>query len=992
MDSTKTLSLVTERIKSAVDKNSKTLDLSNIGVKKLPNSIFKFKELIKLYGNKLNDNLPEKINEFMKLSTLNLSDNPLERLPISISEFGDLTHLSCSNTDINELPDEIGRLTGLKVLELGGSKLLKLPKSISHLKKLEQINLSDTQLEELPDIIASLTNLKRLYLMKTRIEGIPNSLTLLINLEIVNFSYSQIHSLPHNIGRLQCLHTLNLDSTKLNTLPDSIGQLRNLMYLYLNDNSLKELPDSICQLYKLNRLEIRNNKLISIPLDIGKLCELKTLELQNNQLTKLPDSIGQLRNLSILRLNDNKLKSLPPTFEQLNSLITLALYNNEDIRIPSEILGSKEQNVDPKKIIEYYIKVLVDAKPLNEAKLIIVGFGAVGKTSIVRRLIDDKFDPHQDKTNGIDIKEWRLEIENNWTVRLNVWDFGGQEIMHSTHQFFLTQRSLYLLVLNGRKGHEDADAEYWLKLIESFGKESSVIIVLNKFKEHPFDVNRRALTQKYKNIHKEFVETDCGEPSMGIATLREVIKNVIKGLKHIRDPFPANWFSIKDNLATMEQNYISYLRYQHICEENGVIDSNAQDTLAFALHSLGIILNFKDDMILRFTNVLNPHWVTNGIYEIINSTRIYDQKGILCEDDVKDILDSQKYPINECKFIIRLMQKFELCFEIPNNENLYLITELLGLQQPKDAEEFDVENCLNFQYHYKVLPPGLLPRFIVRTHAIHYNDLRWLTGVILKFDNNLALVKVDKEDKKVLISIKGPLSTRRELLSIIRCDFRSIHNFFASKPSEMVPISEYPGEFISYQELEIRKKNNETQFTRVIRDTLVKLYTHKLLNGIELGNMPDKDFSRHYMKINIFCSYSHKDKNLFNEFIPHLKLLKYKGIVDFWVDTQIAAGENWKQQIEEHLERAQIILLFLSVDYFTSDYCEYEMMFALKRRSEKVSTVIPVLLRDVNFKDTPIEKLQIFPRDGIPVENVTKFRDTVWKNISNAIEEATNNY
>ena len=70
-------------------------------------------------------------------------------------------------------------------------------------------------------------------------------------------------------------------------------------------------------------------------------------------------------------------------------------------------------------------------------------------------------------------------------VRLNIWDFGGQEIMHATHQFFLTQRSLYLLVLNGREGGEDADADYWLRLIDSFGAESPVIVVLNKIKAHP---------------------------------------------------------------------------------------------------------------------------------------------------------------------------------------------------------------------------------------------------------------------------------------------------------------------------------------------------------------------------------------------------------------------------------------------------------------------------------------------------------------------------
>ena len=98
--------------------------------------------------------------------------------------------------------------------------------------------------------------------------------------------------------------------------------------------------------------------------------------------------------------------------------------------------------------------------------------------------------------------------------RLHVWDFGGQEIMHSTHQFFLTQRSLYLLVLNGRQGHEDADAEYWLNLIDSFGEDSPVIVVLNKIKEHPFDLNRRGLMQKF-GIVRDFIETDC-EDGTGI--------------------------------------------------------------------------------------------------------------------------------------------------------------------------------------------------------------------------------------------------------------------------------------------------------------------------------------------------------------------------------------------------------------------------------------------------------------------------------------------
>jgi len=115
-----------------------------------------------------------------------------------------------------------------------------------------------------------------------------------------------------------------------------------------------------------------------------------------------------------------------------------------------------------------------------------------------------------------------LRLRREEDVQLNIWDFGGQEIMHATHQFFLTQRSLYLLVLNGRQGHEDGDAEYWLQLIQSFGEDSPIIIVLNKIKEHPFDLNRRALQQKFPSI-RCFVQTDCADKT-GIDELRQMIE------------------------------------------------------------------------------------------------------------------------------------------------------------------------------------------------------------------------------------------------------------------------------------------------------------------------------------------------------------------------------------------------------------------------------------------------------------------------------------
>ena len=64
-------------------------------------------------------------------------------------------------------------------------------------------------------------------------------------------------------------------------------------------------------------------------------------------------------------------------------------------------------------------------------------------------------------------------------VRLNVWDLGGQEILYGTHQFFLTHRSLYLLVLEARRKNDES-IHYWLRTIRNRGGDSPIVVVINK--------------------------------------------------------------------------------------------------------------------------------------------------------------------------------------------------------------------------------------------------------------------------------------------------------------------------------------------------------------------------------------------------------------------------------------------------------------------------------------------------------------------------------
>ena len=224
--------------------------------------------------------------------------------------------------------------------------------------------------------------------------------------------------------------------------------------------------------------------------------------------------------------------------------------------IPPEIVAAYN---DPQKILSYSFELSQKGKrSTKEVKLLVVGQGSVGKTSVVKRLIWAIFDPKENKTDGISIDHWIVDINTDKQIsqiQFNIWDFGGQEIMHATHQFFLTKRSLYLLVLDSRLTQEENRVEYWLKIIQSFGGESPVLIVGNKIDQHPLDIDRTGLQKKYLNI-VGILETSAATGA-GIESLKTAITEQVNNLPHVRDLLPETWFIIKTKLEGLDASLIS---------------------------------------------------------------------------------------------------------------------------------------------------------------------------------------------------------------------------------------------------------------------------------------------------------------------------------------------------------------------------------------------------------------------------------------------------
>ncbi len=513
---------------------------------------------------------------------------------------------------------------------------------------------------------------------------------------------------------------------------------------------LEVIPDKVCELTWLTRLNMNSNKITNIE-SLKDLTSLGSLDLNSNQITYLPNWVGQSKMDIVLRKEISWGESM------------FNLYDNPIENIPLEVVDLGNE------VIHGYLETLDgNDKPINEIKVIFLGEGASGKTSLRKSFCGEEFDGSEPQTHGINIKD------EDCGVHLKLWDFGGQDIMHHTHQFFLTTKSVYVLVLNAR---EKSTAEYWLRMIEVFGGDSPIIVVMNKIDENPSaQENMKVLTEKYPNI-KGYVRLSC-QTNEGVEEFRNLLIKITTELLHVKTRWGAAWLLVKLKLEEMRsgnnlKDYISYESYKKICEERGVT-TEQQDILIKWLNRLGIVTYFEDTG-LNETNVINPEWLTDAFYAIVNDKTIANQFGILELNQLPQILDKNRYSNRKYDFLLKLMIKFELCQQI--NHQVYLFPDLLTKQEPDF--EFDIQNALKFRFQYdSFLPKAILPKFVVRRYHQKKEELLWRSGIVIKHDflNSEAFIRLDEELGELNIFVEG--DDKRGFLYDIVSEFNNIHKFF----------------------------------------------------------------------------------------------------------------------------------------------------------------------------------------------------------------------
>eukprot|EP01103_Thecamoeba_quadrilineata_P016060 TRINITY_DN5267_c0_g2_i1.p1 TRINITY_DN5267_c0_g2~~TRINITY_DN5267_c0_g2_i1.p1 ORF type:complete len:1706 (+),score=349.49 TRINITY_DN5267_c0_g2_i1:81-5198(+) len=644
-----------------------------------------------------------------------------EELPTSIGKLTHLVSLSLENNGFDSIPIEIGHLTGLKCLNLRSNNLKSLPKNLGGLVKLKQLFCDKNAIEELPAGIFDLPELAQLVLSSNSLWELPETLINLTSLKRLEIARNPIMSFGPSqvIWRMKNLTHLDLSGSKIPEIPPQVSNMISLQVLLLDNNNMFFLPAEIGQLVELKVLSLANNSLQAIPMEIGKLHKLSSLVLDNNNLEWLPTQLSQILLLTHLKVKGNPLSTIPDDILRKGSkdiltflrdlhkikagwnrlkvvvvgqeavgkttLLRALTFNSSVSRqrlftSRHKALNSEASETLPAQTIEsaeWKIRVRLPKRQGERLKLL------SNVDNMYTDLISETTSPltslaqpisSQPNLNSLHSSYEGLNStpvinEDERVLSFMGWDFAGQEIYHSTHQFFLSRKSLYLLTFN-LVDEGSAKLENWLNTIQARGNGPVLLVGTHLDDKRCTPAYVSSMIQR---IHEKFkrrfvnlkgvVALSCAS-GKGMDDLREWLCTI--ALEE-EQQVPAS-YRVLARIADLERSnrqIIEWSIFEKWCQSLGVPFVEMNAAAAF-LNDVGVLIFFPTDPSLKDILVLDPQYLARIMATIITLKNQFVKDGILEAKYLPYIWP--KFKKEHYALLVALLQKFEVCYKLSLTE------------------------------------------------------------------------------------------------------------------------------------------------------------------------------------------------------------------------------------------------------------------------------------------------------------------------------------
>ena len=602
---------------------------------------------------------------------------------------------------------------------------------------------------------------------------------------------------------------------------------------------------------------------------------LRTIDFRGLFMHELPESLTGLRKLEKLDLEDVHLDTMKSSILNLAERIGFTVDERDrGICIKNLVIDDMNASIllGPVETLRIWFEKresapqsgIVEEQTVNgigEIKVIFLGDGEVGKTRTIRRILRDgeQFKYTEDRTPGILISD-KIERINDRDIKIHFWDFGGQDIFYSTHRMFMTQQTVYVILLNARESNLDERARYWLYNVLHFaGKDVPVLLVINKTDLNEDAYLSSSLRDEYKkNIRGvSYLSNETFGRDEFKKAIIEPLYRIIGEMKSVTTDFPESWRLLADS---MQKNNASFLRENDVRkmlpDSMGKINSKELGDLLEWFNRIGVSFCYRGDMGLADFIVLNPHWVTNAIYIILANGRKYTRHGLIKSDDLSELLLEEKESnsedrteepneiicvdptihyrdLGEVSFVLGVLRYFHLSFNIDKGNEF--IPALCTGDISARCEEIQKESrALHFKYEYEYLPRLILHRLMVELHV--YLDIKSVAREAAVFelkDRGLAAaVLIRGNILHIYIVCKETGDAPGVFLEILRETLADINDTFEFSPKEFIVYTE-DGKSADFDFNELISMREHSSTNRVYSSVFKRdIYLAQLLNPV----------------------------------------------------------------------------------------------------------------------------------------------------------------
>eukprot|EP01127_Copromyxa_protea_P009760 TRINITY_DN231_c0_g1_i2.p1 TRINITY_DN231_c0_g1~~TRINITY_DN231_c0_g1_i2.p1 ORF type:complete len:2533 (-),score=509.78 TRINITY_DN231_c0_g1_i2:1516-9114(-) len=592
-----------------------------------------------------------------------------------------LKELRMRSSAFTSLPPILSVLKSLEVLDLCNNEIPSIS-GIHTSMNLTTIKMRNNKLRTLPDEIYSMPNLTYLDVSQNRLTKISKFTRKLVSLLIAENTKELGMWITSNPRCLPLdLQELDVSGLGFSSFPEELQRLTNLTSLSLSKNRMKQLPTLISDFALLKKLNVSENKLTEIPASLGFLKLLEELDISSNNLDELPVSLGLLKNLH----GDN-----------------FKWAGNKKVE---ENLTPEMKTMASTDVALFMKTQLTERIPYYRVKLLLVGEENMGKTSMVLNLVSqwktEKAQLEESQlsgqqitgdtisTDGIDITNSEFiyntplskksKFPDRPKVNVSFWDFAGQELYYVTHQFFLSEGSIFIIVFDLRKPLEQSRVEFWLYSISLKVENPQIYIVGTRLDQVEKDKlpaildnlenNRRKYMALFPSAKIRIGNVSCttGE---GIKEFCEKLEDFIMQQPIMGKYFPRSIPLLEHLISENKKKHMppilsksEFYHYGRMCclnEEEELLEASQ------VLHDFGVIIYFPTDPQLCEIVLLDPYWLTELIASLITTKHKFIRDGLINNSSLLQLWRPPKYPQDLHFHLYQLLKRFEIVYNIPD--------------------------------------------------------------------------------------------------------------------------------------------------------------------------------------------------------------------------------------------------------------------------------------------------------------------------------------